>query len=826
MVGHTRALLSIEGVSKAFPGVKALENVSLDVDAFEIHGVVGENGAGKSTLMAIVSGALAADSGSVAIDGEVLRANPEEARRLGVSIVRQEPSLMPDLSVAENLFLGVSETNRPRVRDMDLWARALLDTWGEQPLFEPSDRVASLSSHERVVVEIVKALAGEPRVLILDEPTEHLSQNDVDRLFDRVSKVAARGNAVVYISHRIREVQRIASRLTVLRDGKSQGTYAARAINEERIVELIVGGTIDRVFPAKAVGTATTEALGVSSLSGRGFSNVDLSVRIGEIFGLAGIEGNGQRDLLRAIAGLERSRGAIRIKGRVVTPVSSQGAAASGIRFLSGDRQHEGILGELSVRENFALRSLKLYAVAGWMDPTKETARARSAVAEFAIKTPDLETQIDSLSGGNQQKLVFASVLATDPAAILADEPTQGVDVGARAEIHRHLRAAANRGVAVLVLSADAAEVAGLSDRVAVFSRGQVVSVLAGAEVSESRITSAMLTSTSIRRYAGKSAHAIWKWASGDAAPLMILAAVISILGAYAAEANEFFLTGRNLVGVLSLLATLAVVSYGQQVLLLVGGIDLSVGPLMGLVVVVESFFLNSPSSVSQQILGWTLLPVVAASVGVVNWFLVDPLKLHPMVATLATFMAVQGVSLILRPVTGGIIGDSVMEAIQTTFGWVPVSFLLAVFLAICLEYALRRSRWGMSLRALGSRREAARVAGIAPRKVLLGAYVGCSLLTGIAAIPMIGQVGSGDPSAGVNYTLTSIAAAVVGGASLFGGRGSFIGALLGALLITELNAVTSFLDLSDAWQSYLLGGMIVAAVAFYSKCRQLAVSS
>jgi ribose transport system ATP-binding protein len=275
----------------------------------------------------------------------------------------------------------------------------------------------------------------------------------------------------------------------------------------------------------------------------------------------------------------------------------------------------------------------------------------------------------------------------------------------------------------------------------------------------------------------------------------------------------------------LALVATLAVVAYGQQALMLVGGIDLSVGPLMGLIVVIQSFFLNDGATVEHQLLGWLVVAVVAVGVGVLNWLLVDPFKLHPMVATLATFMGLQAVSLLLRPVPGGLIADSIMDGIGAKFSYIPVIAVIAAAAAMAFEFGLFKSKLGISLRGVGSRSEAARMAGVRPHLTLLTAYVGCSLLAAIAAIPMMAQVGSGDPSAGVNYTLASIAAVVIGGASLFGGRGSFIGALLGALLITQVNVVTTFLDLGDSWQSYLLGAMILASVALYSKSRQMAVA-
>ncbi|BBU32515.1 hypothetical protein BTHE68_62490 (plasmid) [Burkholderia sp. THE68] len=817
--------LQVDHITKVFPGVKALDDVTFEVAVGEVHGLVGENGAGKSTLMAVASGALVPEQGRVVINGVETVGDTEKARALGLAIVRQEPALMPDLTVAENLYLGVSEVERPSLMRAASWAQCLLEQWSDDVAIDASERVVSLNPEQRFIVEIVKALATKPKVLVLDEPTEHLLAEDVERLFQRIRKVTSGGCAVVYISHRIREVQQIADRLTVLRDGQGQGTYDASNLTEQQIVELIVGGALDREFPPKAAAGRVNIVLDVAELRGHGFSDVSLQVKKGEIVGLAGIDGNGQREFMRALAGLNRCKGDVTVNGKSASLRQSQAATRSDIRYLPGDRHREGIFGDLSVRENFSVRSLSFDTVRGLVRPKSERRRAQDAVTSFAVKTPTIETPIRSLSGGNQQKLVLASVLASKPKVLLVDEPTQGVDIGARMEIYKVLRQAAAAGTAVIVVSSDAQEVAGLCDRVLIFSRGHIVKELRADEVSENNITSAVLTATTERERGSASVSPFWKWAAGDWAPLVMLALVICALGLYAAQVNDSYLSARNLSGMLALVATLAIVSYGQQALMLVGGIDLSVGPLMGLMVVIQSFFLNDGATFGHQFAGWVIVFAVALAVGVLNWLLVDPFRLHPMVATLATYMALQAVSLLLRPIPGGLISDSVVDGIGLQLGFVPIMAIAAAIVAVALEFGLFRTKLGLSFRGVGSRAEAARMAGVRPHLTLLSAYVGCSLLAGVAAVPMMAQVGSGDPSAGVNYTLASVAAVVIGGASLFGGRGSFVGALLGALLITQVNVVTSFLDLGDSWQSYLLGGMILASVALYSKSREMAVA-
>ncbi|MFV0383645.1 ATP-binding cassette domain-containing protein [Paracoccus sp. (in: a-proteobacteria)] len=821
---RSQPLLVMSNVTRIFPGVKALDDVSFEVLPGEVHGLVGENGAGKSTLMAIASGALSPSSGVVRIKGKETNGDPALARQLGIAIVRQEPALLPDLTVAENLFLGLPREMAPPVADLRKWARGLLRTWSENVAIDPGDRVETLNSEQRFIVEIVKALASEPAVLVLDEPTEHLAGEDVQRLFSRVREVTARGAAVVYISHRIKEVQAIADRLTVLRDGQGQGTYKAHGLSEDQIIELIVGKELSEEFPPKCLEFGK-EVMRVEGLRGHGFADVSLSLRRGEILGVGGISDNGQQEFVRALAGLNRPRsGAVRIDAAQANLSSAITSMASGISYLPGDRHRDGIFADLSVRENFSSRSQWRDAVAGFVRKGSEERRTRQAIQDYTVKTPDTETRIGSLSGGNQQKLVLASVVATQPKVLVVDEPTQGVDVGARAEIYRILRGLAEQGVAITVLSSDAAEIAGLCDRVVVFSRGKIVSELEGDEVVENNIAGAALRSTETRESAQSDTAHFWKWASGDMAPIVMVGIAMLVLAGYVALDNDFFLTGRNLGGMMALIATMAIVAYGQQMLMLVGGIDLSVGPTMGLLQVVASFYMIDGAVASGYVTGFAAMVVVAIAIGTLNWFLVEPMRLHPMVATLATYMGVQAVSLILRPEPGGMLSFGMLDIFGYRIGFVPVMFIAAVILAIVLEYLLFRSRIGFTFRALGSRQDAARMAGISPARTRLIAYIGCSLLALVATFAMMDQVGIGDPRAGLNYTLGSIAAVVIGGGSLFGGRGSFVGTLFGAAFIVLINTVTNFLGLDAAWQSYLLGGMIILAVALYSKSRQMVV--
>lgn len=813
--------LSMSGVTRLFPGVRALDDVNLDVRYGEVHGVLGENGAGKSTLMAIASGALAANEGTVSLAGqELTSASPELARELGLAIVRQEPALLPDLTVAENLYLGVSSDNRPSLLRLDEWATEQLQLWSPDVTVRSTDRVEQLQPQQRFILEICRALCQDPKILVFDEPTEHLLKDEVDILFGHIRAEVAKGKAVVYISHRIGEVKQITDRMTILRNGRTVGTFDAKSLTEDQVVSHIIGRDLDVFFPDKNESLVPGEPVVLHDFSAKGLSPLSMSFAPGEIVGLAGIEGNGQRELLRALAGVDRSGGALSLHGRKLANYRHRTAVNSGVVYLPGDRHNEGILSGLGVRENIGLRNLKRLSSAGWVRGSNEKKFVTDVVREYNVKTPTLETPIDSLSGGNQQKALIGSALKGDPGLFLVDEPTQGVDIGARSEIYRLMRAAADRGAVVIVISSDASELSGIADRVLVFSRGQVIRDLKAEEVSEREITSTILTTDSERSRSEGSSRKFSSWMAGDRAPIAVVSALVLVLAVVGFFANPMFLGERNLTGILTLAAVLGFVAFGQLLVLFTGGIDLSTGPLVGLVVIVASYYLIDGASLFQQGVGWLLMFGVALAIGFVNWVLIDVVRLSPIIATLVTYMGVQGISLTLRPSPGGVISSAVLDPIRTMLGPIPLTFVVVLLIGLVLGWLVKHSRAGVVLRAVGSEPESARVNTINPKLVRLFAYLGSSFFAALAGILFMSQTAIGDGRSGITFTLLSITAAVVGGASVFGGRGSFIGALLGAILVQVVNALTVFMKLTPDWQYYLVGAMTLGAVAMYSLAR------
>jgi ABC-type sugar transport system ATPase subunit len=489
-------VLSLQGVSKRFGAVQALRAVSVDCRAGEIHAVVGENGSGKSTLLGIASGYLAPDEGSVRIaQNELLAAHAAEARRSGLGMAYQTCSHVLDLSVAENLFLAAPPEERPLLAGVDAWAVGKLE---EFDLYvRPSARMSGLSLSLRQFLEVVKALLSKPKVLLLDEPTTALGPGEVERLHELVLAQAARGVGVVYVSHRLPEVLGIAHRVTVLRDGESQGTFDAAKMSEKRLVALMIGRPLELAFPERNGSRNAEDALlRISGFKGRRFGPLDLDVRSGEILGIAGAAGNGQEELLKCLAGVEPAAGRVQCNGADVDLRSPYTALRSGILLLSGDRVGESLFPVLGVRTNSTIQVLRRFSRGGWLHRRKESDAVDALVRRLKIRTPSVDQPIRFLSGGNQQKVVLTRpFLRGDVHVLIADEPTQGVDVRSRFDIYAALRSKADEGVAMILKSSDPLELAGLCDRVIVISRGRIVDEILGAELSEKRIIEAIVGS-------------------------------------------------------------------------------------------------------------------------------------------------------------------------------------------------------------------------------------------------------------------------------------------------------------------------------------------
>jgi rhamnose transport system ATP-binding protein len=492
MAPEAPLLLDASSIAKSFAGVRALKGVSFDLRAGEVHALVGENGAGKSTLIRIISGAERADSGVLAVSGRpVAHMDPATARTLGIGVVYQQPSLFPHLTVAENIAMALEAGGAWRRVDWAERARraaGLLARVGSS--IDPGRLVETLSMPEQQIVEIAKALGADARIVLMDEPTASLTEREVDRLFDAVARLRGEGVGIIYISHRLDEVFAVADRITVLRDGETVGTSAASAIDRGRLIAMMVGREISAVYPTRDVapGAPLLDVRGLGSREA-GIRDVTFTVHQGEILGIAGLVGSGRTELAETIFGLTPpDAGEILVRGTRLHPRTPGDAIRAGIGYVPEDRRRHGVVLDMSIAANASLASLPAVSRAGLIDRGVERARAQEYVDRLRIKTPSVLAEVGTLSGGNQQKVALARWLSTSPSVLILDEPTQGVDVGSKAEIHALMQTLAARGLAVVMISSELPEVLGMSDRIAVMHKGTIRGVLTRAEATQPRV--------------------------------------------------------------------------------------------------------------------------------------------------------------------------------------------------------------------------------------------------------------------------------------------------------------------------------------------------
>ncbi len=488
--------LAARDISKAFPGVQALRGVTFELAAGEVHALIGENGAGKSTLIRVITGAEKPDTGTVTVDDQPLgEADPRAARTLGIAAIYQQPQLFAELTVAENLALGrepgglLRRVDWRRRRDD---ARALLARVGAR--IDPAAKVAALSMPQQQLVEIARAIGAQAKVLIMDEPTACLPEADVAGLFGVIRELRDQGVGIVYISHRLDELFEIADRVTVLRDGEKVGTAPIGEVDRARLIGLMVGRELSAVYPARAgaPGEVVLSARGLTCAA-VGIEGVDLDLRAGEIVGLAGLVGSGRTELARVLFGLEPADGGtVTIAGRGVVLDSPAAAIAAGLAYLPEDRRRHGIVAPMGVAENVGLAVLPRLVRGPFLDTEAELRLAAEYAGRLDLRAASLHVAAGTLSGGNQQKVALARWLAAEPLVILADEPTQGIDVGAKAEIHKLLCDLADTGRAVLLISSELPEVLGMSDRILVMRGGRLVAELPRGSSQEAVLTAAL----------------------------------------------------------------------------------------------------------------------------------------------------------------------------------------------------------------------------------------------------------------------------------------------------------------------------------------------
>ncbi|HIF9309073.1 TPA: ribose ABC transporter ATP-binding protein RbsA [Photobacterium damselae] len=486
----TQPILALEGIEKAFPGVKALDNACLNVYPGRVMALMGENGAGKSTLMKVLTGIYSKDAGEVRYQGAPVHFHgPRHSQEAGISIIHQELNLIPELTIAENIFLGREKTNAfggIKWAEMYREADALLKRLNVK--HSSRQLLGELSLGEQQMVEIAKALSFKSQVIIMDEPTDALTDTETESLFNVINELRSEGCGIVYISHRLKEIFEICDDITVLRDGKFIGECRVADTDEDGLIEMMVGRRLDEQYPRIAVKHGTT-CLEVKNLTGSGINDVSFTLDRGEILGISGLMGAGRTELMKVIYGaLTRENGDVILDGKIINPISPQDGLANGIAYISEDRKGDGLILGLSVKENMSICALEQLSNGIKIDQQQEVIAVEDFIRLFNIKTPTRDQIIGNLSGGNQQKVAIAKGLMTKPKVLILDEPTRGVDVGAKKEIYQLINQFKADGMSIILVSSEMPEVLGMSDRILVMHEGRISGEFTPEEANQEKL--------------------------------------------------------------------------------------------------------------------------------------------------------------------------------------------------------------------------------------------------------------------------------------------------------------------------------------------------
>ena len=830
--------IELRRISKRFGPVEVLSDVDLSLHGGRVHSLAGENGAGKSTLVKILGGIHQPDAGRILKDGmETTILGAAEARRQGIAVIHQHPTVFPDLSVAENVFIG----RQPRQvfgidwGEMTSKAQALLSSLRiEIDVHVP---VKMLSIAERQAIEIAKALSIDARVLIMDEPTSSISSREVNRLFEIVEHLKGQGVAILFISHFIDEILGLGDEVTVLRSGKRVITSPTSSLNPEQIVRHMIGTEPAAFFP-KEDAKIGMPVLSVRGVGGAGFvEDVSFEVRAGEILGFFGLVGSGRSEVAQMLFGITRpERGEIQVGKQAVRIHSSRHAMRLGISLLPEDRHLQGLVLPFPIRANETLPILRQLAkTLGLIDRKKETQIAADFAGRMRVVATGVEQLTNTLSGGNQQKVLLAKWLIPSPRILILDEPTRGVDVGAKAEIHRIISHLSTQGLAVILISDDAQEVIGMADRIVVFRGGRIAGefrrgsfdreaiLLAAAHTERDEdpaASSVAAAKTTIVPIAAKRSDK----ASGLVGRIMrirefgLVLALLLICSAVTAREPRF-LQGANLEQVALSATLVCIVALGEAFVIIARQIDLSVGAMVATSAFISASWLEHHPNGSIFFVLF-LGCAVGGALGLVNALLVTVFRIPAIVATLGTLAMYRGGVIVLaagRQISATVLPDSYGEIARIHVLGAPLLVWIAALFTVGFGLAARFTRTGRNLYALGSNQESARFAGINEQTHIALVFILSGLLCGLVGVLWGARFGTVDAVIAPDLHLQAISAVVVGGISIFGGSGSVYGAAIGAVIFAALQNGVQLLGINRFWLQAVLGAAILVTVIFYS---------
>jgi rhamnose transport system ATP-binding protein len=800
------AVIGLREATKAFGGTLALKNATFDVRSGEVLALLGENGAGKSTCVKMFAGVYRPTLGHVVLDDQpVLFGSPLDAQRSGIAVMHQHPGLFPDLSVAENVFMGhmpelrSGAINRAAMRQVTV---SLLASVGLQ--IDPDARLGVLRTSEQQLVEIARALSQNARVLIMDEPTAALSQREVVRLFQVVKDLRQRGVAMMFVGHRMDEIFTISDRIAVLRDGVLLGVESRDSLSRDRAVQMMVGRELSALYP-KNEAAPRDIVLETTRLARTGeFEGVDLTVREGEILGLGGLVGCGRTEIARVLFGIAQpTSGSIRINGREMQFAGASAAMAVGVAYVSEDRLGQSLVMDFPIVDNAALTMLDSTTTAGYDQP------------------------INTLSGGNQQKVVLAKWLATDPQVLILDEPTQGIDVQSKAEVHAMIADLAKQGMAIILITSEMPELLGMCDRIVVLREGRQTAEFSRSQATQEKIMRAATDSEPSEHATGLTPNDTTGatpiaqmaprpgWRGLLAKREMGLVAAMLAVVVPVAFINPLIFSAVNLTSLAMDASLLMIAALGQMLVLVTRNIDLSVASVIGLSAYGSALVMTGNPSIGipAGILAGCALGLAC---GMFNGAIVTYGRVPAIVVTLGTMSVFRGIDSLW---TGGkqISADQVPQAwldlTSARFLGVPLMIIIAVAIMIVAAVLLRRTATGREFFAIGSNPGGAELIGIPSRRLILLAFSIAGLLAGFAGALWASRYATIDARVAYGYELTVIAAAVVGGVAIRGGAGTILGVAFGALTLLVIRNGLILVRVDPLWLQGVYGLVILAAI-------------
>ena len=843
--------LEMIGITKEFPGVKALDDVQLKIRPHSVHALMGENGAGKSTLMKCLFGIYNKDAGKIYLDGQEINfKSSKEALEYGVSMVHQELNQVLQRNVMDNIWLGRYPKKAGFIDEEKMYKDTKKIFEDLEINIDPRIKVEKLSVSQMQMLEIAKAVSYKSKVLILDEPTSSLTENEVNHLFKIVRKLKDQGIGVVYISHKMEEITALCDEITILRDGKWIATEKVEGMSTDHVINLMVGRDLTSRFPEKS-NIPKEVIMEVKNLTAKvqpSIIDVTFDLHKGEILGIAGLVGAKRTEIVETIFGMRSiESGEIYIHGKKTNIRSPKEATQNGLALITEERRTTGIFGMLDIKFNSIISNIKSYkGTAGLLDDSKITKDTKWVIDSMRVKTPTQKTQIGSLSGVNQQKVIIGRWLLTEPEILLMDEPTRGIDVGAKFEIYQLMINLATKDKGVVMISSEMPELLGVTDRILVMSNGRVAGIVNTKETSQDEIlklTAKYLKEVEMAEKQLEKKKFNAKELLMNGGIYLVLIILLIIIGIK--DASFFSLI--NFQNILTQSSVRVIIALGVAGLILTQGTDLSAGRQVGVAALVSAIFLQA----SGKALTLSKLPfggiiksmppqvaivmviiivcLIGALFGFINGFIIAKLQVTPFITTLGTMIIFYGFNSLLfdavgaspvasfKPEYSKLVQGAVFESAQMRLSYLIVYATIATLI---MWVVWNKTTFGKNIYAVGGNSEAARLSGINVDRITMIVFASMGMLAALSGILYTSRLQSATTTAGTLFELDAIAAAYVGGVSANGGIGKVTGSVIGALVMASLTNGMNLVGVGISYQYIIRGVILAVAVIFDVKTR------